>query len=352
MKKIILILITLFLTTGCFNYLSLNDIAVVSLAYIDYQDNKYILTVEIRENEKDNPNATSIYTNQGESLDNAFENISLTLNKTLYLVDIDSIILTENLLNQKLETTLDYITRENNIGNNFNILVSNDDIKEITKLIKDKNKIVGAYLKDTITNDYNNTIDIKYNKFIKTYLSEYKDMILPFGKIINDEFTINDAIIFNNNKDSIIINNVYVKIYNLLNNITNYSLFKINYNEGSLIYRVKNVNTEYKYENNNINITINIKGNFNEIDNINLNKDNIEELISLTKDSIYNETSSFLNILKNNNIDVLGFKKIIYNSTKTKLSSVKKLNYNLDVKVTLDREEITFENIGAKKNEI
>lgn len=352
MKKIILILITLFLTTGCFNYLSLNDIAVVSLAHIDYQDNKYILTVEIRENEKDNPNASSIYTNQGESLDNAFENISLTLNKFLYLVDVDTIIITENVLNQKLETVLDYITRENNIGNNFNILVSNDDIKEITKLIKDKNKIVGAYLKDTITNDYNNTIDIKYNKFIKSYLSEYKDMILPFGKIINDEFTINDAIIFNNNKDYIIINNDYVKIYNLLNNITNYSLFKINYNEGRLIYRVKNVNTEYKYENNNINITINIKGNFNEIDNINLNKDNIEELISLTKDSIYNETSSFLNILKNNNIDVLGFKKIIYNSTKTKLSSIKKLNYNLDVKVTLDREEITFENIGAKKNEI
>ena len=44
MKKIILIIITLFLTTGCFNYLSLNDIAVVSLVHIDYQDNKYILT--------------------------------------------------------------------------------------------------------------------------------------------------------------------------------------------------------------------------------------------------------------------------------------------------------------------
>ena len=100
MKKIILIIITLFLTTGCFNYLSLNDIAVVSLVHIDYQDNKYILTVEIRENEKDNPNASSIYTNQGITLDNTFENIGLTINKFLYLVDVDTIILTENVLNQ------------------------------------------------------------------------------------------------------------------------------------------------------------------------------------------------------------------------------------------------------------
>ena len=134
MKKIILIIITLFLTTGCFNYLSLNDIAVVSLVHIDYQDNKYILTVEIRENEKDNPNASSIYTNQGLTLDNTFENIGLTINKFLYLVDVDTIILTENVLNQKLETTLDYITRENYIGNNFNIIVSNDDIKVLSSV--------------------------------------------------------------------------------------------------------------------------------------------------------------------------------------------------------------------------
>ena len=177
-------------------------------------------------------------------------------------------------------------------------------------------------------------------------------MILPFGKIVNNEFTLNDAIIFNHNKESVIINNDYIKIYNLLNNTNKYSLFKTNYNGGNLIYRIKDVNTKYKYENNNINITIDINGNFNEIYNINLNKDNIEELIALTKDSVYNETTSFINILKSNNIDALGFKKIIYNKTKNKLDSIKELDYNLDIKVILDREETIFENIGAKKNEI
>ena len=78
----------------------------------------------------------------------------------------------------------------------------------------------------------------------------------------------------------------------------------------------------------------------------------VEELIALIKDSVYNETTSFLNILKSNNIDALGFKKIIYNKTKNKLNSIKELDYNLDIKVILDREETIFENIGAKKNEI
>lgn len=350
MKKIILLLIP-FLLCGCFNYLSLNNIAVVSLVHIDYQDNNYIVTVEIRENEKDNPNASSIYTSKGISLDNTFENIGLTLNKVLYLVDIDTLILTDNIITNKLETTLDYLTRENNIGNNFNILISNDNIQDIIKIIKDKNKIVGSYIKDTINNDLNNTINIKYNKFIKNYLNDYKDMILPYGKIINNEFTVSEAIIFNNN-NYLKITNDNIKIYNLLNNINKYTLFKINYNNGSLIYRIKTIKTKYKLNNNYLDITLNIVGNFNEIDNINLKEDNINLLINLTKDKITNDTNELINILITNNIDILGFKKIIYNETKQTITTINNLNYNLNINLTLDREELTFNNLGEKKNEI
>lgn len=350
MKKLILLLIP-FLLCGCFNYLSLNNIAVISLVHIDYKDNNYIVTVEIRENEKDNPNTSSIYKASGISLDNTFENIGLTLNKVLYLVDIDTLILTDNVLKNKLESTLDYITRENNIGNNFNILISNDNIEDIIKIIKDKNKIVGSYIKDTINNDYNNTTNIKYNKLIKDYLNEYKDMILPYGKISNNEFTIKEAIIFNNN-NYIKINNDNIKIYNLLNNINKYTLFKINYNNGSLIYRVKDIKTKYKLINNNIDITLNIIGNFNEIDNINLKEDNLNTLINLTKDKITNDTKEFINILTTNNIDVIGFKKLVFNETKQKINNINNLNYNLNINITLEREELTFYNLGEKKNEI
>lgn len=350
MKKLILLIIP-FLLCGCFNYLSLNNIAVISLVHIDYKDNNYIVTVEIRENEKDNPNTSSIYKASGISLDNTFENIGLTLNKVLYLVDIDTLILTDNVLKNKLESTLDYITRENNIGNNFNILISNDNIEDIIKIIKDKNKIVGSYIKDTINNDYNNTTNIKYNKLIKDYLNEYKDMILPYGKISNNEFTIKEAIIFNNN-NYIKINNDNIKIYNLLNNINKYTLFKINYNNGSLIYRVKDIKTKYKLTNNNIDITLNIIGNFNEIDNINLKEDNLNTLINLTKDKITNDTKEFINILTTNNIDVIGFKKLVFNETKQKINNINNLNYNLNINITLEREELTFYNLGEKKNEI
>lgn len=351
MKKIILILITLFLTTGCFNYLSLNDIAVVSLIHIDYKD-EYIVTVEVRENEKDNPNASNFYTNSGISLDNAFENIGLTLNKALYLVDTDTLIITDNIIKDKLNNTLDYLTRENNIGNNFNILVSNDDINEITETIKSNNKIVGSYLKDSINNPYNNIVDIKYNEFVKDYLNDYKDMILPYGKLDDDKFMIDEAVIFNNDKELIRINNDDVKIYNLLNNVDRYSLFKIKYNEGSLVYRVKSVKSKMDYKDDSIEIKLNIVGNFNEIDNIDLDRGNINELLDITKNKINNNVDTFVNELIINNIDTLGFKKIIYNKTKNKLDNINNLKCNVLVDVTLEREELTFDNIGDKRNEI
>lgn len=350
MKKIILILITLFLTTGCFNYLSLNDIAVVSLIHIDYKD-EYIVTVEVRENEKDNPNASNFYTNSGMSLDIAFENIGLTLNKALYLVDTNTLIITDNIIKDKLNNTLDYLTRENNIGNNFNILVSNDDINKITETIKSNNKIVGSYIKDIINNPYNNIVDIKFNKFVKNYLNDYKDMILPYGKLNNDKFMIDEAIIFNN-KDLIRINNDDVKIYNLLNNVDRYSLFKINYNEGFLIYRVKSIKTKINYKDNNIKIKLDIIGNFNEIDNISLNKNNINEILDLTKDKINNNVNVFIDKLLVNNIDSLGFKKIIYNKTKNKLDNINNLKCDILIDIALEREELTFDNIGDKRNEI
>lgn len=350
MKKIILILITLFLTTGCFNYLSLNDIAVVSLIHIDYKD-EYIVTVEVRENEKDNPNASNFYTNSGMSLDIAFENIGLTLNKALYLVDTNTLIITDNIIKDKLNNTLDYLTRENNIGNNFNILVSNDDINKITETIKSNNKIVGSYIKDIINNPYNNIVDIKFNKFVKNYLNDYKDMILPYGKLNNDKFMIDEAIIFNN-KDLIRINNDDVKIYNLLNNVDRYSLFKINYNDGFLIYRVKSIKTKIDYKDNNIKIKLDIIGNFNEIDNISLNKNNINEILDLTKDKINNNVNVFIDKLLVNNIDALGFKKIIYNKTKNKLDNINNLKCDILIDIALEREELTFDNIGDKRNEI
>ena len=104
--------------SGCYNYLELNNIAVVSMLAIDYDDG-YKITAEIRENEKNKLNKSIVYNSEGETLDLALKNMSLSLNKVLYLVNIECIIITDNIVKDKLGNTLDYITRESDIGNYF-----------------------------------------------------------------------------------------------------------------------------------------------------------------------------------------------------------------------------------------
>lgn len=343
MKKIILLILP-FLLTGCYNHTSLNDIAIVSLIKIDYQD-EYTITVEIRENEKENPNASTFTTSTGLTLEQTIQNLNQSLNKTLYLVDIDTMILTTNLLNTKLETTIDYLTRQNNIGNNFNILVTDDPIENITKIIKEKNKIVGLYLKELMKN---NTINITYNQLLKTYLNNYKDIILPYGTIQNNEFHIDKAIIQKDNKHLILTNNE-INIYNILTNNKTNTIFQINNNNNHIIYRTKTSKTKITYKNNTINITINLIGNYNELENTNLTTKNITNLTNKTKETITNQTQELLDTLINNNIDPIGLKKIIYNKTRTKITNINNINYTINTNIKIEREELTFKQIGEKQ---
>lgn len=343
MKKLILIILP-FLLTGCYNHTSLNDIAIVSLIKIDYQD-KYTITIEVRENEKENPNASIFTTSTGLTLEQTIQNLNQSLNKTLYLVDIDTMILTTNLLNTKLETTLDYLTRQNNIGNNFNILVTDEPIENITKIIKEKNKIVGLYLKELMKN---NTINITYNQLLKTYLNNYKDIILPYGTIQNNEFHIDKAIIQKDNKHLILTNNE-INIYNILTNNKTNTLFQINYNNNHIIYRTKTTTTKITYKNNTIYITINLIGNYNELENTKLTTKNITNLTNKTKETITNQTKELLDTLINNNIDPIGLKKIIYNKTRTKITNINNIKYTINTNIKIEREELTFNQIGEKQ---
>ena len=72
MKKIILILVIL-LTTGCYDYVELNNISIVSSIGIDYIDNEFILTLEIL----DDNNSSYVVSTKGKTIVNAFDNVRI-----------------------------------------------------------------------------------------------------------------------------------------------------------------------------------------------------------------------------------------------------------------------------------
>lgn len=65
-EKILIIILTLLLCTGCFDYKEINDLAIINAIGVDYEDDEYVITLEILNDQidKDSSKITS-YTKVG-----------------------------------------------------------------------------------------------------------------------------------------------------------------------------------------------------------------------------------------------------------------------------------------------
>ena len=345
MKKIIIILSCLFFLSGC-NYLDLTDIGIISLMAIKYENNKYNLILELRENIKSDEEASIIYQASDTSLEKAFEQIATSIDRTLYLIDLNIILIDSNTINSKLPTILDYFTRDNMIGTNFNIIVDNNP-EETIKLINSKEKIAGEYIMNIFDNRDNNVINNKYEEFLKDYMNEFKDIILPVGSIENNNYFIKEAIIFSDNKIVGYLPFNMVETYNLLNNTPTNYYYQIDYNGKSLVYKVSSNKTKIKYQNNRINIDVKLNGSFIEIEDTNITDKKIEkELTNILNNKIKLEIDNLINKCLQSNSDILGFKKAYFNKQRTKLESIYSLKYTINIETKINREGLIFNSLG------
>ena len=334
MKKLLIIIFCLFIT-GCNNYRELNNIAVVSALGIDYRDNKYEVSVLIKDNTKDGKDKSSIYSYDGKSLDEALQKVGLLASKTLYFIDLNVLVLTEN-ATYKLQSIMDYLSRENNVGINFYILCDNN-FKESFKLMQDKDNVYGDYVKGILQDNYNNVVRIKYTPFLQKFLSPYYDVILPVGYVSNNDYLIDKDIIFSDKKAVTTLDFDNIQIYNILNNSNMTYLFNSSIDNKNFTFKAMKVKSKINYQNNKFTIEINASGILDEMEDINI-----------AKEKITNETKKFINTLITNNSDIFGLKKVYYNKNRTKPHNIKNINYEVNVKVSLNRKGLIFYSLGGE----
>ena len=164
MKKIIIIMILLFLT-GC-DYVELNDLSIIKSIAIDYQENQYSLYAEIiDEINDDNTPTTKIIEVDGKNINECFSKLIIHSNKTIHYSHIDLLILSTNLNNKNLEEIFNYFLENNYFRNDFMTISSNDP----KTLIKDsKYDEIEQFLKN---NQHKELINIDIEEVIKKYLN-------------------------------------------------------------------------------------------------------------------------------------------------------------------------------------
>ena len=172
MKKI-MILIILFLLSGCWNYRELNNCAIVTGIAVDYSENNYIVSLLFSNSTKDN-SKVSILTEKGNSISEAIKKIGLEVPKEIYLSHLSYVIISDKIAKENITPVLDFLLREPESNQNFNLVISKDyDAKEILSVITSLSDYPSQNINSIIKiseKEQARIIDSDFNIFVSTLL--------------------------------------------------------------------------------------------------------------------------------------------------------------------------------------
>ena len=199
MKKFVLIIITLFIlliSSGCYNYKEINDMAIVSSIGIDKdnKNDKYIVSAQImnsKESEDSEDSQITVYTKEGDTVHEALRNITLKSPRKLYGNHLSKIVLSEEVAKEGIDNILDTFNRVTEVRNEFIItIVKEDKASDVLKVLTTTESIPAEYVKLSlkIADETSGlTYATKLDEFISLYLKKGIDPVVPVLKIDKKE---------------------------------------------------------------------------------------------------------------------------------------------------------------------
>lgn len=353
--KIFTLIIILFTVSGCnSNYLSLNDMAIVSSIIIDKEDDKYITHVEIYKEEKsENKSKKESYVVKahGKHIKDALDNASLLVGKTLYMVHINAIVVSKSAIDNNMEIIFNYLSRRIQLNSNYYILVT-DDVDKLLKSKDEDNPILGEKIKNLVEFSNNNGAIYKYDflEKLQNFINPRVDVVLNKISVEDKNLKINEGYYFNNDKIVGTLNQEEVILTSLFKNDNNIFLdFEID--DKYYILKIDESNTEYEL-NNGINIKLSAIANLDSVhSDYDLTKtDTINKLNNHASKSLERRYKDLFNKLINDNSDILTINDYIYRIKGYQKYNIFKDEINLEVDVTISKKGLMQNTIGGYTN--
>lgn len=194
--KSIFVILIVFSSTGCWNYIELNNLAIVTGIAIDKVEDEYILTVMIANSKKNNSgegeaqSSSVIYEGKGKTIYEASQEIFLSTSKRLYISHIELLVLSEDIVKTDLLKSLDFLFRYPKVRNEFLVIISKDskaqDILKITMPLESfpsQNVAKNLMISDKVQGY---TYAVTFNCLIKRLLEEKVSPVLPSVYVVGD----------------------------------------------------------------------------------------------------------------------------------------------------------------------
>ena len=359
MKKCILLFFSFFLL-GCQNYKELNNSAIVSAIGIDKTDNKYKITIQVINTEKNENDQSDLNTtSSGNNISEALNNISLKSPKMLYLGHLEVVIISESVAHNGTNEIIDYFLRNNQINKNFTILVSKDNTPEEilntpTPLVNfPSGNILGSLeISSSLGGASSN---VKFISFVDDIKKQGKNPVMSSISLVDSkdknkkELQIDDLGVFYDDKLVGYLSKDNTKGYNFITNNINSSVINFKCDDDNYIgVNVRNSKTNIKINYNNtpiVNLSVNGDG------------DVVENNCEISLEKIKNKTEKEIEKIINDSIktvkekyksDIFGFGNYIYLNDSSYFNRIKD-KWNDDIFNSLiinTKVNISFNNTG------
>lgn len=350
MKKILL-LISIFLLTGCYDNQELNELYIVTGIGISKDNNKYNVTYEILDSNKEGDSVSMdnlIVQGLGSTINEAFDNTNTLINKKPLFSHLKVVILHNSIEDKSLKEVLEYLIRKSDIRDEFNLVYTSINPKDIFNNTNDSIKVVSLEISELLNNGNNNinpTINESFEDTLSKILSNKQDIILNNITYKEDTIKLEGSYIFNNYNIINILNNKDTFLYLLLNNKGRNSTYNIKYKEGFLGISITDSKLDYNINNN----IIEVKGKINALltnntSDLDLTKDKSLKIINNKFKVLLNsKLKEFIIKLQSNNSDILGLTNKYYKKTKIEDKDLwKHLDIKVDIDLTVNRKGLIF----------
>lgn len=353
MKKIILI-ITILLLTGCYNYTEINDLAFVSSIGIDYDvdSEKFLVTYEILNdnNTGENKNNKSyIITGSGKNIYDAFDNATLKVNNKPYFYHLKVIAISESIAKNYTKEVVDAILRNPDVKNEFFlVLIKNNKTYEILDKANEIDLDIGNKIFNMIkTNKVQSNISIDQNfeattryfannlssAILNTFTLNEMDEIIEIGLSAFDEYTYKKTF---TNEESILFNLIFKEDGGItLNKKYDDKLLTINLYNASSNIKIKD-STIY------FNITSNGEVKVNTT-SLNLKDEKTYKKINEDFSKMLNKKLLiFIENLKKDNLDILELNNLYYEKYRKKINALQTFDIKVNANVLIDKKGLIF----------
>lgn len=366
MNKKIIIIIIIFLLTGCYDHHELNDLAILTATEINKIDNNYVVDAQIINPQS--PDKTTneqapfiIYEGTGKTLQEAYRQINLQSSRYLYSDHIQVMIINENIAKEDISEILDFFLRKPTVRTEFKVLIGkNENILSVTTPI---DKISSSSILENLksNNQYLGISNlITFNDMTNMILNPNTEVVLPSIKLdsineitdnlentketkVSSKYTLDNLAIFKDNKLQGYLTKDQSITYNIIKNQTKNNIISYKCkNNKYMSIELTSSNSKIIPKNNIININIDLTGTINETNCPLISNDKLEKNISIY---LNNKIKNNIDEIRNTyNSDIFGFLDEIYKHdyiTYKKLSkswyqeSFKKIDININTKVNL-----------------